>query len=97
MSGTGSRTIHSCINVRGALTNWRDSEWRNCVTDKDGKTLSPAEVKAGFLEELANGNEFIPFGDCDDFDPKKGCRGHRAVSIGEQLGRDPQQAKASGQ
>jgi hypothetical protein len=71
-----SRMIHMRIDVRGALMNWSDSEWRDCVRGNSGKILTPAEVKAGFLDELAEGNLFLPLGDCDNFDPKEGCKGH---------------------
>jgi len=73
---TKSRTIHMRIDVRGALRNWHDSEWRNCVRDNNGKMLTPTEVKDGFLEELAQGHDYLPLGDCDNFDFKEGCKGH---------------------
>lgn len=70
-----AKTVHICIDLRGALTNWHDSEWRNCVTDK-GRTLTPKEVQAAFLDELAKGRRVIPFGECDNFDYQTGCKGH---------------------
>lgn len=76
MITTKAKNFHLRIDLRGALMNWSDHEWRNCVTGKDGKTLTPVEVKRGFLDELANGNDYIPLGDCDNFDPKHGCMGH---------------------
>lgn len=89
MIGIGARTIHMRIDIRGAIMNWEDSEWRECVRDGDGKMLSPAEVKRGFLDELIKGNEYLPLGDCDNFDPKHGCLGHPGVSTDEHLGRGP--------
>lgn len=56
--------------------NWSDREWRNCVTGDDGKLMSPSDVKATFLTELASGKKFIPMGPCDNFDSEKGCQGH---------------------
>jgi hypothetical protein len=73
------------IDVRGALRNFTESEWRNCVTDKDGRTLTPKEVYDEFLEELAKGHDYIPMGDCDNFDFKTGCLGH-PVETGEAEG-----------
>ena len=73
---TKSKTIHMRIDVRGAIMNWQDSEWRNCVTDDNGKTLTPQEVKRAFLNELAEGHIYLPMGDCEGFDYQKGCPGH---------------------
>jgi hypothetical protein len=57
--------------------NWNDREWRNCVRDDDGKTLTPQEVKSYFLECLSEGKKVIPVGEkCDNFDYMKGCLGH---------------------
>jgi hypothetical protein len=71
-----SKMIHMRIDIRGALMNWHDSEWKNCVTDETGRTLTPTEVKRGFLDELAKGNNYVSTGNCDNFDPKEGCLGH---------------------
>lgn len=76
MITTKGKRIHMRIDIRGAIMNWEDSEWQNCVKDENGKTLTPQEVKRGFLEELAKGNDYLPLGDCDNFDPKQGCLGH---------------------
>jgi hypothetical protein len=81
MIGTKARHIHMRIDIRGAIMNWSDSEWRNCIKDNDGKMLSPDEVKRGFLEELSKGNDYLPLGDCDNFDPKKGCLGHPVSEV----------------
>lgn len=74
-----SRKLHVCLDLRGALLNWNPREWRNCVTDSEtGRTLTPREVKAGFLDELAKGHKVIPFGEaCEGFDyAGGGCPGH---------------------
>lgn len=67
-----------CVDLRGAITNWRGSDWRNCVTGDDGKFLTPAEVKQAFIDELVRGRKVIPFGKCDNFDYQTGCKGHPA-------------------
>lgn len=75
----GRSIVHMCINVRGVLKNWKSSEWRDCVTDRTtGRTLKPEEVHDGFLDELAQGHEVIPFGEpCKGFDyAGGGCPGH---------------------
>lgn len=64
------------LSVRGALTNWSDSRMRGMFKTDDGHEMTAAEAKAELLELLSKGVEQIPFGKCDDFDPKSGCRGH---------------------
>jgi hypothetical protein len=34
-------------------------------------------VENALLEELSQGHENMPMGDCDNFDDKKGCLGHK--------------------
>jgi hypothetical protein len=53
---------HLRLNLRGAISNWNDSEWFNCVTDKDGRTMTPQEVKSTFIELLDPRNEVHPDG-----------------------------------
>lgn len=66
-----------CISLRGALMNWHDRKWRNCVKDDEGNTLSPQDVKSYFLEKLAEGKKVIPLDPiCNNLDFQTGCRGH---------------------
>lgn len=73
-------TLHLGLSVRGALRKSNAAlkrEFSGCLT-RDGKTLTDAnEIRETFFDLLAEGHEFIPIGECDDFDPKSGCRGHR--------------------
>jgi hypothetical protein len=73
------KTIHMCIDLRGALMNWRDSDWRLCVRE-NGKFLKPKEVKERFIDELAAGHKQIPVcesSECPNFDYSGGgCPGH---------------------
>jgi hypothetical protein len=72
-----SRTTHLCIDLRGALMNWEDRMWRQCVTGDDGHTMTPHEVKMEFLNALSEGKKVIPMDpSCDNFDFQKGCLGH---------------------
>jgi len=83
------KTLHMCISVRGAITNFKPREWRNCVEDSEtGRTLKPDEVFQGFLDELARGHEVIPFGKpCEGFDYSGGgCPGHPAEADHESIG-----------
>lgn len=69
--------IHTSLSLEGALMNFKDREWKNCVTDADGKTLTPEEVKRGFIRMLSEGKKKIPFASgCEGFDYEKGCPGH---------------------
>lgn len=73
-----SRTIHMCLSVRGAL-NWDRRRLKNAtkwITRSDGTRYTPDQLRSALMDELAAGNEVIPMGACDDFDPKTGCRGH---------------------
>ena len=71
-----SRTFHIRIDLRGALRNWRASDWKNCVTADDGHMMTPDEVYGEFFNLLEKGTRFIPCGPCDNFDPEHGCQGH---------------------
>lgn len=72
--------FHLCQSVRGPLMNWTDKDWEAAtewMTGDNGKKFTAKELKAEFLNLLAAGNEVIPISECDNFDPKKGCLGHR--------------------
>lgn len=68
--------FHIAQSVDGALRNWNPSQWRDCCRDATGKLLTPVQVKREFKKLQAAGVKFIPMGDCNNFDPEKGCRGH---------------------
>lgn len=73
-----SRKVHLSLSVRGAL-NWSKAEMKRMAPSitVDGKQLRTAEDVKNFpLDELSKGHEVLPFGDCDNFDWKTGCRGH---------------------
>lgn len=76
---------HLCQSVRGPLTNWGKREWKDAtkwITKADGSKYEPFELKQAFLDELAQGHEVIPIGpECDNFDWKEGCQGHRDEPI----------------
>ncbi|HWQ32277.1 MAG TPA: hypothetical protein VNQ79_05285 [Blastocatellia bacterium] len=75
-----ARIIHVCLSVRGALSlNRREfaRQFRNVVKDENGRTLSPDEFRNRLMDELSKGREVLPIGECDNFDWKQGCRGHK--------------------
>lgn len=77
-----STLIHTSLSVRGAL-RWskremaRATEW---ILKADGSKYTTDELREALMSELAKGNEFVPMGECSDFDPKNGCRGHKVDS-----------------
>jgi hypothetical protein len=71
-----SQDFHCRIDLRGALRNWRASDWKNCVRDDAGKMMTPEEVRDQFFDYLSSGKKFIPCGPCDNFDEERGCLGH---------------------
>ncbi|WP_069267376.1 hypothetical protein [Paraburkholderia nodosa] len=71
------RRFHMCLDVRGALTNWKKSDFRGMFKRDDGRTMSADEAKSILIDELSKGHNFIPYGACDNFDHKEhGCLGH---------------------
>ena len=75
-----TRTTHMCISVTGALRNWQDRYYVNCVTDDTGRTMEPWEVKAWFVKAAAEGKAVLPMDpSCDNFDFQKGCQGHEEL------------------
>ena len=76
-SGTaGFKTVHLSLSVRGALRN-RDYDW---FIKEDGTPATKDEAFEFLCDKLADGWEVLPIGDCDTFDKKTGCPGHRAES-----------------
>ncbi len=72
--------FHMCQSVRGAIRNWNARKWDEACSwiKKDDGTHCRCgeELEHIFHELLARGIEKIPCGECDNFDPIEGCRGH---------------------
>jgi hypothetical protein len=72
------RKVHVCLSVRGAL-NQTKAEMKLMASSitVNGKQLKTAdEVRNFLLDELSQGHEVLPIGECDNFDWKTGCKGH---------------------
>lgn len=72
------KTIHMGLSVRGAL-KWGRRQQRalaKCFTVDGVRLKTPEQLQDFLLDRLAEGNEVIPMGPCDNFDSKDGCRGH---------------------
>ncbi|WP_198045314.1 hypothetical protein [Cupriavidus taiwanensis] len=68
--------IHMALDVKGFLANATKRQYRGMFRHDDGRKMTADEAKYHLLDELAKGNLFIPFGKCNNFDPKSGCLGH---------------------
>lgn len=75
---------HLRLDIRGALLNWDMRMFRGMFKADDGRTMEPQEAKLLPMDELQKGNNYIPYGDCEGFDPKEnGCPGHPVVAVAE--------------
>lgn len=73
------KTMHLKIDVKGLLLSWDrfpDQEKMVDIFKDDGKKMTTEETKAYLERELKRGRLYLPMGDCDNFDYKKGCLGH---------------------
>lgn len=66
---------HLSLNIDGAIRNAK--MLKGCIT-VDGRVLNTVgEIRDFLYEQKRMGREFLPYGDCDNFDYKKGCLGHQ--------------------
>jgi hypothetical protein len=71
-----TRTIHVSLSVRSTL-GWRDSQLQGLFRiSQGGACLDAREAREHLMDCLASGQEFLPMGPCDGFDPLSGCPGH---------------------
>ena len=71
-----TKTYHLCLDVRGALLNWTDRDFKSCFTHDDGRKMTPREARMALMDELSKGHKVIPTCACDNFDYQHGCGGH---------------------
>jgi hypothetical protein len=74
-----SKSFHMCQGITGPLKNWTKRDWNHHAkawNRKDGSIPTGEELKDYFLEMLGKGHEVLPMDGCDNFDKKKGCKGH---------------------
>lgn len=69
---------HMHLSVKGMLRKGRAELKRFAKSCKgtDGKPMTVDQVQDFLLDELAQGHEAYPMGECDNFDWKTGCKGH---------------------
>ena len=64
---------HFRLSVRGALRN----RSLDGFSHSDGRPMTRGEVFDSLCDALKAGKEYIPVGECDNWDEKEGqCRGH---------------------
>jgi len=73
-----------CQSVTGPLRNWSGKQWNDAcdwITRDDGTKFSNGEELEFHFRQMADqGIKVIPVGkECDNFDPKKGCLGHKVA------------------
>ena len=77
--------FHMCQSVSGPLRNWSGKQWNDAtewITRDDGTKFSNGEeLEFHFQCLLDSGNRVIPIGECDNFDPQTGCKGHPIPDI----------------
>lgn len=74
-------TWHLQLDISGALkVPLRDfrRQWKGCVKDGQGRTLSPEEFRDYLRLQQNKGHKLEPMSsECEGFDPfEKGCPGH---------------------
>jgi hypothetical protein len=55
---------------------WIDKKMNGIFFDDNGNAMTDAEARIALQERLDAGDKYIPSGNCDNFDPQKGCLGH---------------------
>lgn len=72
------RTMHCCLDVRGALKTMSKRQLAGLFRHDDGAKRTADEAIDHLLEALAQGKEVLPFGPpCEGFDfAGNGCPGH---------------------
>lgn len=69
-------TRHMSFSVRGALLLSK-REMEGVFRHDDGRLMTPDEARTELMDHLAAGHEKLPIGECEGFDFKTGCPGHR--------------------
>lgn len=72
------KKIHISQSVAGAIRDWSKNDWKRNAKSitVDGKYMSGEDLRDIWIELLASGTRYVPLGECDNFDPQSGCRGH---------------------
>lgn len=75
-----SRTVHMCLDIRGALL-WPKKRLYGLLVDDRGRRLKADEVREALFDMLEEGKRVLPLGPrCEGFDDRTGCPGHEVPS-----------------
>lgn len=78
-----SRTIHCCLDVRGALKSMNQRQLVDLFRHDSGRKATADEAKEHLMDAIAKGYEVLPFGSpCEGFSYQTGCPGHEEVNHG---------------
>ncbi len=73
-----SRTIHCCLDVRGALKNMTRRQLADLFRHDDGSRATSDEAKEHLMDAISKGYQVLPFGPpCEGFSYQTGCPGHQ--------------------
>lgn len=76
------RTVHMCLDIRGALA-WPDRKLAGMFTDKaTGKPAPAWAVRDELLDHVAKGHRVFPMCKCEGFSFETGCPGHEEPETG---------------
>jgi hypothetical protein len=71
-----SKSYHLCLDVRGALHNWTDRDFKGVLQHDDGRPMTPREARDALMDVIARGHKVIPCSPCNNFNYQTGCQGH---------------------
>jgi hypothetical protein len=72
-----SRTMHFRLDIRGFLLNATTARDLSVFQHNDGRPMTRGEAIDFLIDHIRKGHDYLPVGDCDNFDWKKGmCQGH---------------------
>jgi hypothetical protein len=77
------KKIHLSQGIRGCFLNWTEKQWLDALdymtpAGPGTQFKSVKVLKNVLLDHIASGKEVLPLGDCDNFNPRRGCMGHPA-------------------
>lgn len=75
---------HLSINITRFLEKGKNESLSGLLSKPDGSPASDQEVREYLSDCLLKGWTLFPVGDCNNFDPQKGCQGHPDKEIKEQ-------------
>ncbi len=61
------------MNISGALKNAGKKSMKGLLLDDNDNEMTNQQVRETLKECLANGEKYLPFGDCEHFSRIEGC------------------------